>query len=55
MKKWEQDILYLSDYKDDQERSLRRKDVFSFYFMLAEMARRNNNKPGELTGDFGMK
>lgn len=55
MRKWEEDILYLSDYKDDEERALRRKDVFSFYFMLAEKDKRANNKPGELTGDFGMK
>ena len=53
MKKWEQDILYLSDYKDSEERSLRRKDVFSFYFMLAEMARRNQKD--KLTEQFGVK
>ena len=53
MRKWEEDILYLSDYKDAEEKSLRRKDVYSFYFMLADMARRNNKE--KLTEDFGIK
>lgn len=51
MRKWEEDILYLSDYKEPEERALRRKDIYSFYFMLADKIRRSNND--KLTEDFG--
>lgn len=52
MRKWEEDIIYLADYKEDQETALRRKDVYSFYFMLADQHRRNND--GNLSEDFGL-
>lgn len=53
MRKWEEDILYLSDYKVAEEISLRRMDVYSFYFMLADQHRRNNKE--SLSENFGVQ
>jgi hypothetical protein len=51
MRKWEEDIIYLADYKDAEETALRRKDVYSFYFMLAHQHKMNNK--GKLDEEFG--
>lgn len=51
MRKWEEDIIYLADYKDSEETALRRKDVYSFYFMLAHQHKMHNKD--KMTEDFG--
>jgi hypothetical protein len=51
MRKWEEDIIYLADYKDAEEIALRRKDVYSFYFMLAHQHKMNNKD--KMSEDFG--
>jgi hypothetical protein len=51
MRKWEEDIIYLADYKDAEETALRRKDVYSFYFMLALQHKLSNKD--KMTEDFG--
>ena len=41
----------MADYKDSEEKALRRKDVYSFYFMLAHQQKMNNKD--KMTEDFG--
>jgi hypothetical protein len=47
MKKWEKDIVFLSEYDPGRELALRRMDIYSFYFRILDQKERQdaqNNK-----------
>jgi hypothetical protein len=48
LKKWEKDIVYLSDYDPIKEREIRRMDIYSFYFRILDQKERqeSQNKKG---------
>ena len=54
IRRWEEDIVYISDRDRRKERELRRMDIYSFYFMIATESKRNKPKK-KLDSDFGTR
>jgi len=53
LKKWEKDIVFLSEYDPIKEKQLRRMDIFSFYFRILDQKERNDKTKGSPTDPFG--
>lgn len=41
LRKWEEDIVYISDRDKQKEKAFRRLDIYSFYFMIATEHKRS--------------
>lgn len=53
LKKWEEDIVYLSDYDTNKERDLRRLDMYSFYFRISVQKKQADKQKKGLSEKFG--
>jgi len=53
LKKWEEDIVYLSDYDSEKEKKLRRLDMYSFYFRISVQKKQADKQNKGLSEKFG--